>query len=111
MYTKQECLEVKEYSRNSSGVKEFLLFLSFTLIFSPDDSDGKESTFYAGDLDSIPVFRRSPGRGHGNPLQYSCLENPHGQRGYSPSSHKESDMTERLSTTFIIYSWEMTEKD
>ena len=43
----------------------------------------------------------SPGGGHGNPLQYSCLENPHGQRslvGYSPWSHKESDTTERLST-------------
>ena len=35
--------------------------------------------------------------GHGNPLQYSCLENPHGQRsleGYSPLGHKESDITE-----------------
>ena len=39
------------------------------------------------DLDSIPGLGRSPGGGHGNPLQYSCLENPHGQRyqaGYSP---------------------------
>ena len=38
---------------------------------------------------------------HGHPLQYSCLENPHGQRslmGYSPWGHKESDMTEQLST-------------
>ena len=37
---------------------------------------------------------------HGNPLQYSCLENPHGQRslvGYSPWGYKESDTTERLS--------------
>ena len=36
-------------------------------------------------------------REHGNPLQYSCLENLHGQRslvGYSPWGHKESDMTE-----------------
>ena len=49
----------------------------------------------------IPGSGRSPGRGHGNPLQYSCLENPHGQRslaGYSLWGHKESDMTERLST-------------
>ena len=40
---------------------------------------------------------RSPGGEHGNPLQYSCLENPHGQRsliGYSPLGHKESDRTE-----------------
>ena len=49
----------------------------------------------------IPGLVRSPGGGHGNPLQYSCLESPHGQRslvGYSPWGSKESDMTERLST-------------
>ena len=42
---------------------------------------------------------RSPGGGHGNPLQYSCLENTHGQRslaGYSPWGCKESDTTEQL---------------
>ena len=41
-------------------------------------------------------FGRSPGGGHGNPFQYSCLENPLGQRsleGYSPWSRKELDMT------------------
>ena len=41
------------------------------------------------------------GGGHGNPLQYSCLENPQGQRslaGYSPWGHKEADMTEPLIT-------------
>ena len=40
-----------------------------------------------GDAASIPGLGRSPGGGHGNPLQYSCLENPHRQRslaGYSP---------------------------
>ena len=39
------------------------------------------------------------GARYGNPLQYSCLENPHEQKslvGYSPWGHKESDMTERL---------------
>jgi len=39
------------------------------------------------DAGLIPGFGRSPGGGHGNPLQYSCLENPHGQRslvGYCP---------------------------
>ena len=44
---------------------------------------------------------RYPGRGHGHPLQYTCLENPHGQRslvGYSPWSPKELDTTEQLST-------------
>ena len=36
----------------------------------------KESACNAGDLGSIPGLGGSPGRGHGNPLQYSCLENP-----------------------------------
>ena len=43
----------------------------------------------------------SPGEGPGNPLQYSCLENSHGQRsmaGYSPRGHKESDVIKRQST-------------
>ena len=39
-------------------------------------SDGKESSHSVGDLDSIPGLGRAPGVGHGNPLQYSCLENP-----------------------------------
>ena len=38
-------------------------------------SDGKDSACNAGELDSIPGLGRSPGEGHGNPLQYSCLEN------------------------------------
>ena len=49
----------------------------------------------------IPGLGRSPGGGHGTPLQYSCLENPHGQRslvGYSTWGHKVSDMTEQLNT-------------
>ena len=53
----------------------------------PDSSISKESACNAGDPDLIPGLGRSPGRGHVNPLQYSCLENPHGQRsleGHSP---------------------------
>ena len=42
----------------------------------PDGSDGKESSCNAGDLGSIPELGRSPGEGNGNPLQYSCLQNP-----------------------------------
>ena len=41
---------------------------------------GKESAFNAGDLGSIPGLGRAPGKGNGNPLQYSCLEN-HMDRG------------------------------
>ena len=71
----------------------------------PGGSDSKESLCNAGDLGSIPGLGRSPGGRHGNPLQYSWLENLHGQMtlpGYSPWGHKELDMTEQLST----YSWQ-----
>ena len=39
-------------------------------------SDGKASACNAGDPGLIPGLGRSPGEGNGNPLQYSCLENP-----------------------------------
>ena len=61
--------------------------------------NGKEPACNVGDLGSIPGLGRSHGGGHGNPLQYSCLENPHGQRYLVGTlGHKELDMTERLST-------------
>ena len=42
----------------------------------PGGSDGKASACNAGDRGSIPGLGRSPGKGNGNPLQHSCLENP-----------------------------------
>ena len=62
----------------------------------PGGSDYKESTCNAGDLGSIPGLGGSPGGGHGNPLQYSCLENSidRGVVGYCPVDCKESDTTE-----------------
>ena len=42
----------------------------------PGGSDGKASAYNVGDLGSIPGSGRSPGEGNGNPLQFSCLENP-----------------------------------
>ena len=42
----------------------------------PGGSDGKESACNAGDPGSTPGLGRSPGERNGNPLQYSCLENP-----------------------------------
>ena len=71
----------------------------------PGGSDGKESACKAGDLGPITELGKSPGGGHGNPLWYSCLENPHGQRslaGYSPWRLKESNKTERLSTAHLF---------
>ena len=67
----------------------------------PSGSDGKEPACNSGDLGSIPGLGRYPEGGNGNPFQYSCLENPHGQRslvGYSPWGLKELDMNKWLST-------------
>ena len=67
----------------------------------PGGSDGKESDYNAGDLGSVPKLGSSPGGGHGNPLQYSRMKNPPGQRsleGYSPWGCKELGKNERLST-------------
>ena len=63
----------------------------------------KESACNAGDLG----LGRSPGGGHGNPPQYSYLENSHGLRslaGYSPWGHKELDTTEQLNTAHFFNS-------
>ena len=76
----------------------------FVCLGFPGDSGSKKFTGNMGDLGSIPELERSPGGGHGNPLQYSCLENPHGQSslvGYSPWGCKEADMTEWLSTAHL----------
>ena len=91
---------------------ELSIFMGF-----PGGPNGKESACNMGDLGSIPGLGRSPGGEHGNPLQYSCLENPHGQRslaGYGPWGCKELDMPEWLSIaqyiciyikTTLTYSW------
>ena len=57
-----------------------------------------------GDLGWIPALGRSPGGGHGNLLQYSCLEKPKesGLAGYSPWHRKELDMSERLTQTDML---------
>ena len=75
----------------SSGV-------NFSSVF-PGGSVVKNPPANAGDMDSVPRSRRFPGEGNGNPLQYYCLENPHGQRslvGYSSWGCKELDTTEQL---------------
>ena len=56
----------------------------------------KASAYNAGDLDSIPGLERSPGEGNGNPLQYSCLENPKDRGAWQAMVHrvtKKLDMT------------------
>ena len=82
-----------------------------SIVGFPGGSAGKESACNAGDPSLIPGSGRSPsGDGPGNPLQYSCLENPSGQRslmGYSPWGRSGSDMTENatypIQTIFLIH--------
>ena len=62
-------------------------------------SAGKESACSVGGLDLISRLERSSGGGHGNPLQNSYLENPHGQKRMA--DHKELDTTEKLSTAVL----------
>ena len=56
------------------------------------------------DVGSRPGWERSPGRGHGNPLQFSCLEKPHGQGSPRATVHRvaESDMNEAAEHTSVI---------
>ena len=70
----------------------------------PGGSDGKESSCNAGDPGSIPGSGRSPGEGNGNPLQYSCLENPMDSGAWQATAQRvaESDMTERLMHTHTL---------
>ena len=71
----------------------------------PGGSVGRESTCSAEDLGLIPGLGRSPERGHGNPFQFPCLENPHGQRslvGCSLWGLKETNMTEQF---HLKYHW------
>ena len=64
----------------------------------PGGSDGKASVYSVGDLGSIPGSGRFPGEGNGNPLQYSCLENPMDGVAWCPLlclwGRKELEMTE-----------------
>ena len=82
----------------------------------PGGSDIKESACNTGDLSSIHGLGRSPGEGHDNPFQYSCLENFHEQRslaGYSPWGRKASDTTEQPTLALFTKSerWDPHEWD
>ena len=59
----------------------------------------------AGHAGSIPGLGRAPGGGTGNPLQYSCLENPMDRGAWPATVHgiAESDMTEMTEHTYVLY--------
>ena len=66
----------------------------------PVDANGKEPTCQCRrqrDTGSIPGLGRSPGRGHGNPLQYSCLKNPMDRRAWRATVHGVTKSRTQLS--------------
>ena len=67
----------------------------------PGGSEGKASACNAGDLGLIPGLGRSPGEGNGNPLQYSCLENPM-DREWFAIVHRVAKSRIRLSDFILI---------
>ena len=113
-FLKAETLDLRKENTSQAFIHSFLLEC---LLYARDCSDTQEvrqdSCFQDAhdlgrgnqkienkeliDSGKLPGLGRSPGGGHGNPLQYSCLENLHGYRrlmGYSPWGHKESNTTE-----------------
>ena len=75
----------------------------------PGGSDSKASACNAGDLGLIPGLGRSPGEGNGNPLQYSCLENPMDGGAWWATVHGVAKSRTRLSHftfTFHFHAWE-----
>ena len=100
----EHLLKKKGNLKNSSILNEQMAFPEVSMKSSFDT----RFSLQWGDPSSIPGWGRFPGGGgggHGNPLQYSCLENPHRQRslaGYSPWVCKESDTTDQLSITQAI---------
>ena len=82
----QEALKrLVQYNSKASIIQRSAFFMGqFSQLYMPSGktidfpggSDSKASAYSAGDLGSIPGSGRPPGEGNGNPLQYSCLENP-----------------------------------
>ena len=63
----------------------------------PSGSAVRNPPANAGDLGSVPGLERSPGGGHGKPLQYSCLENPKDRETWQAAVHRVSKSQTRLS--------------
>ena len=90
----------KFHSNERSLLSKFLGF--------PNGSGGKESACNArnlGDADSVPGWGRSPGGGHGNPLQYSCQEIPMDRGVWQATVYggKESDTAEATEHSMFLY--------
>ena len=86
------------------------LFKRHLLRGLPWQLSGKESACNAGDTGSIPGSGRSPGEGNGNPLQYSCLENPTDRGAWCTIVHRVTKSQTRLShwAHTVAFTWSPT---
>ena len=69
----------------------------------PGGSELKASACNVGDLGSIPGLERSPGEGNGNPLQYSCLENPTDRGAWWATLHGVATSQTQLSELTLCF--------
>ena len=76
--------------------EEFFLRSCRGLVGFPGGSVGKESVCNAGNVGSIPGLGSAPERGNGNPLQYSCMENPTDRGAWRPTVHRVAKSQPRL---------------
>ena len=97
---------VATLGRDELGKREDLDVVQWPKCF-PGGSDSKASACSAGDLGSIPGSGRSPGEGNGNPLQYSCLENPTDGRGWWATIHGVAKSRKRLSNFTFTFNGQM----
>ena len=72
---------------------------AFRILDFPGSSDSKASAYNAGDPVSIPGWGRSPREGNGNPLQYSCLDNPIVREAWQATVHGVARIGHNLATT------------
>ena len=77
----------------------------------PGGSDGKESTCNVGDPGLILGSGRSPGEGTGNPLQYSCLENPLDRGAWQATAHGVTKSRTRLSNITFTFTMRLSLKN
>ena len=83
--------------------KKFAHSYSRYFIVFPGGSEGKASPCNAGDLGSLPGSGRSPGEGNGNPLQYSCLQNPMDGGAWWATVHGVAKSRTRLSDFTLLH--------
>ena len=86
-----------------NNIYSCFICISVELLGFPGGSEVKASACNAGDLGSIPGSGRSPGEGNGNPLQYSCLENPMGGGAWWVTVHGVAKSRTRLNDFTLMH--------